>query len=349
MLPGVDAQALLAAIVASSDDAILSKDSDGIITSWNQGAERLYGWTAEEAIGRSITLVIPPERHGEERMILDQIMAGNRVDHYETQRQAKDGTIVHVSLTASPIHVPGGGVVGASVIARDITGRKRAEDLERELEKRDFIARAAHELKNPLTTIAGMAQILRDKEDALSAAEKEQVYGALIRQSDRANRLIGDLLELARIESGQVEIELLTVDVAGVIDGSADAAASDDLAVTSEVAPGTMVTADPFRLEEVFVNLFTNSAKYGASGVLVTATVGPYVEVTVSDDGPGIPGDLAPKLFEAFTRGAHTGIEGSGLGLSIAKRLCRAMGGDLDHDATGAGATFVLTLPAAAE
>ena len=342
--PEVDAQAVLAAIVASSDDAILSKDPNGIITSWNAGAERLYGWTAQEAIGQPITLVIPRERHGEERVILDQIMAGKRVSHYETQRQGKDGRLVEVSLTVSPIHAPGGGVAGASVIARDITGRKREEDLERELEKRDFIARAAHELKNPLTTIAGMAQILRDKEDVLGPSEKANVYGALIRQSDRANRLIGDLLELARIESGQVEIELLTVDLAGIVDGSEDAASEEAVEISNGVPPGTMVSADPFRLEEVFVNLFTNSAKYGASAIRVEATVGSDVRVTVVDDGPGIPPDLAPQLFEAFTRGAHPGVAGSGLGLSIAKRLCRAMGGDLDHEPTGTGATFVLTL-----
>jgi PAS domain S-box-containing protein len=340
-------EATLAAIVSSSDDAIFSKDPTGILTSWNPGAERLYGWKAEEAIGRSVRIIIPPHRRGEENMILEQILAGNRVDHYETERITKDGKLLQVSVSISPVHGGDGTVVGASVIARDITQRRREEDLEREIEKRDFIARAAHELKNPLTTIAGMAQILRDKETELQPHELEKVYSALIRQSDRANRLIADLLELARLESGQLQIAPVEVDLHRVLAESIDASAMEDwFGIENGVAPGTHAIADPFRLEEVFVNLFSNSAKYGATGVKVTATpVEDAVRVTVADDGPGIPADLVPDLFTPFTRGAATGVPGSGLGLSIAQRLCEAFEGSLElDDAAESGARFVITL-----
>src|SRR5215208_3392514 len=117
----------LAAIVASSDDAILSKDRDGLITSWNAGAQKLYGYTPEEAIGQPISILIPPHRQGEEREILDKILAGQRVDHYETERVRKDGQMLVISLVVSPLHADGE-TIGASVIARDVTERRRAEE-----------------------------------------------------------------------------------------------------------------------------------------------------------------------------------------------------------------------------
>jgi PAS domain S-box-containing protein len=344
--PDPDAlESTLAAIVSSSADAIFSKDPTGIITSWNPGAQRLYGWTPEEAIGRSIRLVIPPHRLGEELKILEQILAGNRVEHYETERVRKDGAIVHVSVSVSPILGRKGDVVGASVIARDITGKKREEDLEREVERRDFIARAAHELKNPLTTIAGMAHILRDKRDALDADSRDKVYSALIRQSERANRLIGDMLELARLESGQIDIDPVAVGLRGVVDVSAETAAvKDSVDIINLVDEATIVRADAFRLEEVFVNLFTNSAKYGASSITVTAEPDEAgVRVIVADDGPGIPHDLTQELFVPFTRG-DTSVPGSGLGLSISRRLCEAFGGELELDPSDGGARFRITL-----
>ena len=344
--PDPDAlESTLAAIVSSSGDAIFSKDPTGVITSWNPGAERLYGWSPDEAIGRSIRLIIPPHRLGEELKILEQILAGTRIEHYETERIRKDGVIVQVSVSVSPILGRRGDVVGASVIARDITGKKREEHLEREVERRDFIARAAHELKNPLTTIAGMAHILRDKRDALDADALEKVYSALIRQSERANRLIGDMLELARLESGQIDIDPVVVALRSVIDVSTETAGvAGSVDVINLVDEATTVRADAFRLEEVFVNLFTNSAKYGASSIAVTAEPGDgSVRVLVADDGPGIPQELTSELFVPFTRGDAT-VPGSGLGLSISRRLCEAFGGRLELDPSGPGARFALTL-----
>src|SRR5262249_42362788 len=130
-----EAQARLAAIVESSDDAIVSKTLDGVITSWNAGAERLFGYTAAEAVGQPITLIIPPERHGEEPAILERLRRGGRVDHFETMRVAKDGRRLDISLTISPVRDGQGRVIGASKIARDITERKRAEQQQRRLQE----------------------------------------------------------------------------------------------------------------------------------------------------------------------------------------------------------------------
>jgi PAS domain S-box-containing protein len=155
---------LLVSIVASSDDAIISKDLDGIITSWNKGAEKLFGYTAEEAVGKPVTILIPPGQHNEEDMILERIRRGDRIEHYETVRKRKDGSSIVVSLTVSPVKNVEGRIVGASKIARDITERKRAEARERALMAEltsmsraatagELSASLAHELKQPLTGI----------------------------------------------------------------------------------------------------------------------------------------------------------------------------------------------------
>ncbi len=142
---------MLAAIVASSDDAIISKTLQGIVTSWNVGAERLFGYTAKEAIGKSITMLIPPDRKAEEEMILSRLRRGERVDHYETVRRAKDGRLIDISLTISPIRNDAGALVGASKVARDISVQKRAlrELEETDTRKNEFLALLAHELRNP--------------------------------------------------------------------------------------------------------------------------------------------------------------------------------------------------------
>ena len=338
-----DVQSILAAIVESSDDAIYSKDEDARITSWNGSAEAMYGYRSDEVIGRDISIIIPDDRRGEDRMILRRIMNGERIDHYETRRRHKDGSLIDVSITVSPVRNINGEVVGASVIARDVTEQKEREELEQEIEKRDFIARAAHELKNPLTTIAGMTRILRDNEHDLPEDEKEKVYSALIRQSERANRLINDMLELARLDAGRVDVEIGRSDLSAAIAGAIDAVAIDGIAITSEVPSGTMVQANPSKLEDVFVNLFSNSQKYGASNVTVTAHGDLTIRVT--DDGPGVPEVFRPVLFDPFTRGSQIDVPGSGLGLSIARRLCRIFGGDLSFEpAPGGGATFLVDL-----
>ena len=210
-----EAEAHLAAIVESSDDAIISKDLNSIITSWNRGAERLFGYTAQEAIGQPITMLMPPERFDEEAGILERIRRGESIDHYETVRRHKDGTLLQISLTVSPITDRNGRIVGASKIARDISERKQAE-VEREqllaserhaLEraeaearmKDEFLAILSHELRTPLNAIFGWANILRTSDDPVEIAEGLEI---IERNARAQTKMIEDLLDMSRIISG---------------------------------------------------------------------------------------------------------------------------------------------------
>ena len=219
-----EAQARLAAIVESSEDAIVSKTLDGIIRSWNAGAERLFGYTPEEAVGQSITLIIPPERHDEEHEILARIRRGERVEHFETVRVAKDGRRIDISLTVSPVRDGEGRIIGASKVARDITDRKRAEEALREADRRkdEFIALLAHELRNPLAPLRNGLQVMR-----LAAGDANAVAQArdmMDRQLGHMVRLIDDLLDISRISQNKMELRRSRVLLADVVSSAVETA-----------------------------------------------------------------------------------------------------------------------------
>src|SRR5688572_14757068 len=213
----MQAQALLGAIVATSDDAIVSKNLDGIILTWNAGAERLFGYSADEAVGKPITLVIPPERQDEERQLLQRLRRGERIDHFETVRVTKDGRLIDISLTVSPLRDTEGRVVGASKVARDITERRQAEAALRDIDRRkdEFLAILAHELRNPLAPIRNSLHILRltSQHDPVG----ERVGDMMERQVNHMVRLVDDLLEVSRITRGKIELRKEPVEVAAVV------------------------------------------------------------------------------------------------------------------------------------
>ncbi|MEA2487234.1 MAG: hypothetical protein QOF16_888, partial [Actinomycetota bacterium] len=208
--PAVTA-AMLSAIVQSSDDAILAKDRDAQVTVWNPACERLYGWTAEEMIGRSIATIVPPHRAGEHLEILGTILSGQRIEHRETERITKSGEIVEVSVSASPVYDSSGTIIGASVTSRAIGERKRLQQLQSDLDRSEFVAHVAHELRTPLTIIAGLTEMLAGRSEKLPAEEVDRSLAALDRQSRRALVLINDLLDLSRLSRGTFEVELTDV------------------------------------------------------------------------------------------------------------------------------------------
>src|SRR5688572_5034252 len=220
----IEAQARLAAIVESSDDAIVSKTLEGVITSWNKGAERIFGYTAEEAVGRSITMLIPADRQAEEPEILRRILTGERVDHFETIRQRKDGRLINVSVTISPVRGPGGRIIGASKVARDVTEQKRVEqELKAAKEaaeaasraKDDFLSVLSHELRTPLTPVLAAVSFLANN-PAVTVEELRGHPDMIRRNVETEARLVDDLLDLTRIARGKIRLHFEVADAHAV-------------------------------------------------------------------------------------------------------------------------------------
>lgn len=351
--------ARLAAIVDSSDDAIVSKDLDGIILSWNIGAERLFGYAPEEAIGRSITLIIPPERQDEEHEVLTRIRRGERVEHFETVRVSKHGRQIDISLTVSPIRDGEGLVVGASKIARDITDRKRAEEAIRSADRRkdEFIAMLAHELRNPLAPLLNGLQVMRlAAGDANTVA---QVRSMMERQLGHMVRLIDDLLDIARINQNKMELRRSRVLLADVVSSAVETArplidaAGHKLTILLPPEP-VYLDADLTRLAQVISNLLTNSAKYtdrGGDIGLIAERHGHDVVVSVRDTGIGIPAEALPKIFDMFSqvgRNIERSTGGLGIGLALVKGLVEMHNGTVVAASAGPGrgCVFTVRLPA---
>ena len=239
-----------AAIVESSEDAVIAKDVSGVVTDWNKGAERLFGYTAAEMIGRKVTCLAPPDLPEESSRILDRILKGEKVNHFETVRLCKDGRRIYVSLTVSPIRDANGRIIGASKIARDISNKKEIEEaLKHGLRLRDdFISIASHELKTPLTSMKLQTQITKrsiQKGDAkaFSPENVTRLVDQTERQVDRLNRLVEDMLDISRISSGRLTLQLeemslaeaaheVVANLAGFIHAT-DCVLTEDLAATA--------------------------------------------------------------------------------------------------------------------
>lgn len=353
-----EAQARLAAIVESSDDAIVSKTLDGIILSWNAGAQRLFGYAPHEAIGRSITLIIPPERQDEEHEILARIAAGERVQHFETVRVSKQGRRIDISLTVSPIRDRAGRIVGASKVARDITDRKRAEEALREADRRKdhFIALLAHELRNPLAPLRNGLQVMRLAADDAKAVA--QARGIMERQLGHMVRLVDDLLDISRIGQNKMELRrsrvLLTDVVSSAVETARPAVEAGGHELIISLPPEAVhLDADLTRLGQVFSNLLTNSAKYTERGGriwLAAERQGDDVAVSVRDTGIGIPADAMPHIFDMFSqvdRSIERSTGGLGIGLALVKGLVEMHDGTVTaaSEGQGHGSTFTVKLP----
>jgi PAS domain S-box-containing protein len=334
----------LASIVESSDDAIISKTLDAIITSWNKGAERMFGYTAEEAVGKSVTILIPPDRQSEEREILERIGRGERIEHYETNRRRKDGSLIAISLTISPIKNLEGRIVGASKIARDITERKHAEARENmlmaELTHINRVAAAgvlsasiAHEVNQPLLSIAVNAETVR----LLLASEKPDIDEArdaldeILTASQRASQIITDLKSMFRKETGdkfQVDMNRVIRTAMGLV--TADLRKHDielKLELTNRLPS---ILSSHIELQQVILNLVMNA-------IDAMRTVHPRVlsvksklnefhrvHVSIEDTGIGIGRADVDRIFEPlFTTKKY----GMGMGLSICHSIIEHHGG----------------------
>ena len=376
-IPGASERerALLAAIVTSSEDAIVSKTLQGIVTSWNAAAEHVFGFTAAEMIGESIIRIIPPDLHYQEEEILQKVRSGERIERFETVRVRKDGAKLDISLTISPIRDAAGNIIGVAKIAHDITARRRAERelRERELQlakfvtereeilaseraarsdaerlshiKDEFLATLSHELRTPLNAIQGWTHLLRETK-AARPEDYQRGLETIDRNVRAQTQIVNDLLDMSRIISGKVHLDVqplyLHEVVSNAIEGVQQSAINKGIRLQKMLDSRIgMVRGDPNRLQQVLWNLLTNAIKFTPRGgrvQIVLERVNSHAEICIEDSGIGISPEFLPYVFDRFRQADPSTTRrfgGLGLGLSIVKNLVELHGGTVRVKSAG--------------
>lgn len=355
-----EARARLAAIIESSDDAVISKTLDGRILTWNRGAEKMFGYGESDAIGQPVTLIIPDELHAAEREVLARVARGERLEPFETVRVARGGQRLDVSLTLSPIHGDHGAIIGASAISRDIGRQKHLEQSLREADRRkdEFLALLAHELRNPLAPI--WSSVAAMQMTALDDPRLRHATDVIARQARHMARLLDDLLDVSRITRDKLDLQKESVPLLRVVDLALETSRpiidANRQTLTVEARDRSLVVdADTMRLAQVFSNLVSNASKYSPPHSTIRVTVardGAEAVVTVADDGVGIPPEALPTIFEMFSQASPAldrAQSGLGIGLALVKGLVEHHGGRVGARSAGAGkgSAFEVRLPVA--
>jgi len=366
-----EAAARLSAIVESSQDAIVGKDLNGVVTSWNAGAERIFGYTAKEMIGRSILMLIPGDLRDDERRILTRIHHGEVIKNFETVRVRKDGMLIDVSVTVSPIRDDSGGIIGASKVARDITERKRAEaeirKLNATLEERvlertaqleaankeleSFCYSVSHDLRAPLRAIDGFSQAVLEDFGPMLPEAGSRYLNTIRGGAQRMGVLIDDLLTFSRLIRAPLNKQ--SVDTQALVRVVLEELAymKNGRQIDLRIADIPACSADPALLKQVWINLLSNALKYTRKRHEAIVEIGYYPEAEsiiyfVKDNGTGFDMRYKEKLFGVFQR-LHSAdeFEGTGVGLAIAQRIVQRHGGRIWAEAElGKGATFFFTI-----
>jgi PAS domain S-box-containing protein len=367
-----EARLKLAAIVESAPDAIVGTDLEERVTSWNLGAERLFGHTAAEMIGNNFSVLVPEDRREERQELVARAAAGEDVRRFETVRLRKGEEPVNVSVTISPIRDLTGAAVGVATISQDITQRKHTEaererlllelalQNERLLEldrlKDEFVALVSHELRTPLTSIRGYLELLLDGEAGDLTDEQRQFLGVVERNAHRLLTLVGDLLFLAQVEAGKLSLEFGAVDLGALaaecVETGRPLAEEKGVTLTLATGPLALLAGDHARLAQLLDNLVSNGIKFTPAGGRVDVRIrgerGQAV-IEVRDTGIGIPPNEQEHLFERFYRtskATEQAIPGTGLGLAISKAIVQAHGGLIVvASEDDAGSTFRVSLP----
>jgi PAS domain S-box-containing protein len=376
----------LAGIVETTGDAVVAVRLDRTVTAWNSGAERLFGYTAEEMVGASVAHIVPPGDEGSLQESLDRMLEKGNMHTYEVKRRRKDGSLVDVQITLSPMRDDRGELVGISSIIRDISERKALEAerevlLVREREARadaeyarrlleeqnkhllqldrmkdDFVASVSHELRTPLTSISGYLDLVLEDADDVPTAQRNYLE-VVRRNAERLQRLVGDLLFVAQVDAGRISLELGNVDLSSLVDDAVEAArpvaVDKRISLTVDVAPIEIPRGDALRLGQVMDNVLSNAVKFtpenGAVTVRALLEEGRAI-VEVADTGIGISTQDQARLFDRFFRSeiaSDLAIPGTGLGLAIVKAIVEGHDGSISITSEpGRGTTVRLELPA---
>lgn len=370
--------ALLAAIIESSEDAIIAKDLEGRITSWNPGAERLFGYGAAEAIGQHISLIIPQDRLPEEARIIKAIREGKKVEHFETVRLTKAGQAIPISLTISPVRNGRGRIIGASKIARDITRQKQAEErekaytahledmvaqrteeldlaLQKEKElgqlKSRFVSMASHEFRTPLSSVKLSASLIEKYAQPYQDAHIDKHLAKIKKSVNDLSAILDDFLSLEKLESGKISLSLTEFGLAEFCRETAGEmqllARPGQRIIYAHSGQTDLVRLDQQLLKHCLHNLLSNAIKYSGDDTIIrfeTTTGNGECRLSVADQGIGIPEADQAQLFGAFFRAGNTGsIQGTGLGLNIVARYAGLMDGSVSFvSRPGEGTTFTL-------
>jgi signal transduction histidine kinase len=311
-------------------------------------------------VGKSITMIIPPDRLAEEDLVLRRIRAGQTVEHYETVRRAKDGRLIDISLTVSPIRLSDGTIVGASKIARDITEQKQLRQAAEEANqaKDQFLAMLSHELRTPLNAVMGYIDMLRTK--MLPDDQRGKAIEIIARNAELLTRIVNDVLDTSRIITGKLRIELQDCDLSALVSEVSESvrqtAQAKGIHLSTEIRPAVHVRGDPDRLRQTVWNLLSNALKFTPNGGAVRVWLEDdegSARVIVHDTGIGLAPESIPYVFHRFWQGqsvdnrSHGGL---GLGLALTRHIVELHGGSISAESAGPdqGATFEMRLPALA-
>jgi PAS domain S-box-containing protein len=358
----------LAAIVDSSEDAIVSKDLNGTIESWNGGAERLFGYQASEVIGKSILIIVPPDRHDEEQGILERIRRGERIKPYETVRMREDGSLLDISLTVSPLRDAAGRIIGASKIARDITERKRAEAALRDMQMQlahanrvatmgQLSASITHEVNQPITAAVTYAEAARRwlSAEPPNFREVDDALSHIVKEGNRAGEVVARIRALIKKAPARKDAVAINDAILEVIALTRAEAANNSVSVRTQLAEGLpRVQGDQVQLQQVLLNLIINAieamrdvGEEERELLISTCNEPDGVSVEVRDSGPGLAPETLDRVFEAFYTTKPGGL---GMGLSICRSIIEAHNGQLWARASlPRGASFQFALPAIAD
>jgi PAS domain S-box-containing protein len=348
-------QALFADIVNSSDDAIFSKNLEGMVTSWNHGAEKVFGYTAEEIIGKHISILVPPNHQHEEKEIMEKIYKGFTVEQFETSRIRKDGKIIDVTLTVSPMKDSFGKIIGASKVSRDMSEKKANE---RNRLKSDFLANMSHELRTPMNAILGFSELLIDKKVGELSDKQLEYLNDIHNSGSHLLQLINNVLDLSKIESGNTQLTIESFHIAEVIEEVINVlkplADKKQIHISLQLSKVVdEISVDKNKFRQILYNLVSNAIKFNhiaGSIVLVTVPIGKVsFLMQVTDNGIGISKENLGKLFTPFMQldsGTTRKHEGSGLGLALTKSIVELQDGTISVESEiTKGTTFSVTMP----